>query len=683
MLKSSFQHLERIGAHRERELWRQGVMTWDALERQRGRQLFLFGNDYARQLADSRRSLKEGNVEYFARRLARREHYRIAFAFPSDTIFLDIETTGLSLYYDHITLIGWSRQGKYGVFIKGQEDSAFRRALAEAKVVVTFNGSLFDLPFIRKEFPSVKLPVVHIDLRFLAKRAGFSGGQKALERRIGIVRNQLEGIDGSTAVVLWHEYSRGSRESLATLIRYNHADIEGMKPILDESVARLLESTEVPKAIWPETRFAKDRSRLRLNDQGRRARSIHIPAFQGRSGPRITCEELGTRELLSDLTVVGIDLTGSERRASGWCELAKRNASTEMLHTDDELIERTIGSKPHVVSIDSPLSLPFGRCHISDDDPGRARYGIMRQCERTLRRRGINVYPCLIPSMQRLTERGMRMASVLRKAGLPVIESYPGAAQDILGIPRKRVSTELLSTGLQEFGISGPWTESKPSHDELDALTSAIVGVFWWCGRFEALSGPDEGALIVPDLGTTSTSRLEMRVVGISGPMEAGKTTASRFLADMGYRYGRFSSVLARLLGERGIVATRHSLQDIGQEVHISPGQRWLCDQLISELDSNRIVIDGMRHPEDHSTLVEHFGASFTHIFVSAPESRREERYKRHGEVAYDFATASKHPVERNIEWMGQLAHRTVINRASMRQFREKVLESVSAVFDR
>jgi predicted nuclease with RNAse H fold len=43
-----------------------------------------------------------------------------------------------------------------------------------------------------------------------------------------------------------------------------------------------------------------------------------------------------------------------------------------------------------------------------------------------------------LPSMQGLTRRGMALAVRLRDLGVPVIESYPGAAQDIMGIPRKR-----------------------------------------------------------------------------------------------------------------------------------------------------------------------------------------------------------------------------------------------------
>ena len=102
--------------------------------------------------------------------------------------------------------------------------------------------------------------------------------------------------------------------------------------------------------------------------------------------------------------------------------------------------------------------------------------------------------------MQALTERGTHLTEQLRHRGVPVIESYPGAAQDILGIPRKRAGLEFLGTGLSDFGLVGEFQSSNVSHDELDAITSALVGIFFWSGRFEALGNDDEGYLIIPDL---------------------------------------------------------------------------------------------------------------------------------------------------------------------------------------
>ena len=137
---------------------------------------------------------------------------------------------------------------------------------------------------------------------------------------------------------------------------------------------------------------------------------------------------------------------------------------------------------------------------MTDDDPSRQSAGIMRISERILKRRGINVYPCLLPSMQRLTERGMRLARELRSRGFDVIECYPGAAQDIMGIPRKGAGEEWLKLGLSEFGVTGDFSSQALTHDELDAITCSLVGTFYIAGLIEALGGDGEEPMIVPKL---------------------------------------------------------------------------------------------------------------------------------------------------------------------------------------
>jgi predicted nuclease with RNAse H fold len=92
----------------------------------------------------------------------------------------------------------------------------------------------------------------------------------------------------------------------------------------------------------------------------------------------------------------------------------------------------------------------------------------------------------------------MRLAEQLRNEGLPVIESYPGAAQDILGIPRKGSSLEELKWGLNRAGIRGRYVKGRVTHDEVDAITSALVGLFYLADDYVALGTAREDYLIVP-----------------------------------------------------------------------------------------------------------------------------------------------------------------------------------------
>ena len=680
LLERTFLHLPRVGPKTEQAFWRQGLRTWADLEEARREPPDLFGprtNRWLEAIDASRKALDAGDIDYFAARLPPREHYRIAAAFPKQTLFLDIETTGLSLYYDTITVVGCALADRYACHIVGtgdDHDSPIGPLAADAKCLVTFNGTVFDLKFLARHMTDLRLPAAHVDLRYLVRRASVSGGQKDVEVALGIQRpSGIQEMGGAEAVLLWYEYISGSVPAGERLVRYNHADVEGMKSILDSATAKIAAASECPSAPILPTNFAATPSSLRF---GNSSSSVHVPPF--RAPDTAMNYDLLTVAISDDLRVVGIDLTGSEQKPSGWCELRGREAQTRLVDTDDAMVAAIARVKPHIVSIDSPLSLPAGRQRVDDDDPTRERYGIMRQCERTLKQRGINVYPSLIPSMQRLTARGIRLATKLRSLGIPVIESYPGAAQDIMNIPRKGAGVDHLRKGLKLFGIDGGYMDDRVTHDELDAITSAIVGVYFWAGRYEALGNEAEDYLIIPDLRSTVA---RPRVVGISGPIAAGKTTVARLLEEVAFTYGRYSQVLADLAEERELPVNRQTLQALGQEIHVDPGQRWLNRQLDARLESagGDIAIDGIRWPEDHAFWVERYGPAYRHIHLQAPSPLRRERYVADGQSAVEFDAASTHEVEGAVGDLEKLADFVVPNQTSVEDVRRALGERIDA----
>jgi predicted nuclease with RNAse H fold len=195
--------------------------------------------------------------------------------------------------------------------------------------------------------------------------------------------------------------------------------------------------------------------------------------------------------------VVGIDLAASSARRTGWARLEGDRVENVQLRTTEEIVARTLALRPDLVTIDAPLSLPLGRDCACDDCACR-RFGITRLAERELRRRGIGVFWCLLPSMQALTLRGMALAATFRAQGIPVLEVYPGAAQDLLGIARKRAGLDQLHAGLADFGVRGIPNLPAISHDELDAITAALVGVFYLAGQYEAVGSEAEGVIVLP-----------------------------------------------------------------------------------------------------------------------------------------------------------------------------------------
>ena len=194
------------------------------------------------------------------------------------------------------------------------------------------------------------------------------------------------------------------------------------------------------------------------------------------------------------MKVVGIDLAGSPRRTTGFCLLDENlQAQTEPLRETGKIVSETVSATPDIVSIDAPLSLPRGRQSLSRRGPPH-----FRACDIELRRMKIKFFPVTLGPMRKLTARGMRMKKVLESKGLKVIESYPGSIQDLLGMPRKQAGVEKLRSALVEYGIRGDVHKPGITHDELDAITSALVGKMFLDGNYLAIGDPQEGLMILP-----------------------------------------------------------------------------------------------------------------------------------------------------------------------------------------
>jgi len=188
-------------------------------------------------------------------------------------------------------------------------------------------------------------------------------------------------------------------------------------------------------------------------------------------------------------SVVGIDLAAKPHNETGFAILKKGIAKTMLLKSDDEIINHTLKTKPSIIAIDAPLSLPEGD-------------GIAREADKLLVKKGFRCFWTLLPSMKPLTLRGIKLKEALEKQGLRVIEVFPSATQKILGIPTKKAGKEKLLKGLTEQGIA--ITTLHPSHHELDAVTAALTGIFYLAGRYEDAGGKQEGLVILP-LNTMET----------------------------------------------------------------------------------------------------------------------------------------------------------------------------------
>lgn len=184
------------------------------------------------------------------------------------------------------------------------------------------------------------------------------------------------------------------------------------------------------------------------------------------------------------LIVVGIDLAGSPRRPTGVCILRGLTARTCVVFADDEILDLIREARPALVPIDAPLTLPAGRRTIHDRNGEH-----YRPCDRELQRRGLRFFPITLGPMRTLTERGMRLRAEIEGMGLRAVECFPGAAQDVWGLPRKQHDLEGLRAGLRRLKVRG--ITDAMTNDELDAVTGALTGRWFLLDRGEMLGGED------------------------------------------------------------------------------------------------------------------------------------------------------------------------------------------------
>ncbi len=238
MLTSSFIFLPGIGPVTERRWWQEGLLDWQSfldrpsvagLSQQRK-------NWYDDELREAQSLVAREQLHMFGSRLPRREHWRLYNTYRSRTGYLDIETTGASPESGAVTVVGLHRGGTTTSLVRGENLTTERlqAELDQCDLLVTFFGSVFDVPYLCAEFPNLRFPLFHVDLCFVARRLSLRGGLKRIEQEMGIDRDAtISGLDGLDAVRLWFQWRRGDTIARETLLSYNRADTENLVHLAD------------------------------------------------------------------------------------------------------------------------------------------------------------------------------------------------------------------------------------------------------------------------------------------------------------------------------------------------------------------------------------------------------------------------------------------------------------------
>ena len=243
MIESSFCFLPGVGGKIERRLWEAGIRTWtDFLS---SSLVPAIGPTrkaiYDAALAKAKVHRAQEDARYFAVQLRACDQWRLYEWLRPRAVYLDIETNS----FGQVTVVGLYGHNRFTSLVQGESLTRQRLCgeLAQYDLLVTFNGTSFDLPVLLATVEGLPLDQPHIDLCLLGRQLGYRGGLKAIELQLGIQRrSDLWGISGADVVQLWNRwrYSR-DEEARTRLLAYNEADCVNLQPLADMFYCRMVQ----------------------------------------------------------------------------------------------------------------------------------------------------------------------------------------------------------------------------------------------------------------------------------------------------------------------------------------------------------------------------------------------------------------------------------------------------------
>ena len=236
MIQNSFIQLPGIGKNKEIALWNEGVFSWNNYISNKKESGAKINEDKSLlHIQKCINNLANHQADYFYNLLPSSEEWRLFREFKNYCLYLDIETNGGDSYSGFITTIATYNGNEIKYYVNGKNLDDFIIDVFDYKVLITYNGKSFDIPFIENFF-NVELNHAQIDLRYTLASLGFKGGLKSCEQQLGLRRDGLDGVDGYFAIHLWNDYYyNANQKALESLLAYNIEDSINLEKLMQIS----------------------------------------------------------------------------------------------------------------------------------------------------------------------------------------------------------------------------------------------------------------------------------------------------------------------------------------------------------------------------------------------------------------------------------------------------------------
>ena len=180
-------------------------------------------------------------------------------------------------------------------------------------------------------------------------------------------------------------------------------------------------------------------------------------------------------------------------------------------------------------------------------------------------------------------------------------------------------------------------------------------------------------------------------IIGLIGEQAGGKGSVANIITK---KYGGVrlttSNILRRTLNSLYIQSSRDNLTNLALILKKGFGEAVLMEAMLHEVekvDSDLIIVDGIRMPGDTDPFIKEYGDDFYLIYVTADQRVRWMRSRERGEKANEskatfkeFIEKEKARTEKSIMKVGKKANYKILNNGNIKELEKKVIEIMEKI---